>query len=65
MRKIVYNMFLIMLLFICTMSLVSCEAISSQNININSSEGNTGGQRMNDGPRANINQGTPENFKKR
>lgn len=32
MRKIVYNIFIIMLLFICSLSLTSCKAIEAQKI---------------------------------
>ncbi|WP_297426322.1 hypothetical protein [Clostridium sp.] len=59
MRKRVYGMFIIMLLYICSLSLVSCEAITAQNININSAGGANGrlgingGQRMNGGSRLN------------
>ncbi|MVX63183.1 hypothetical protein GKZ28_05655 [Clostridium chromiireducens] len=56
MRKIVYSMFTIMSLFISSISLVSCEAITAQNININSVGG------MNGGPRGNGNQGNNGNF---
>ncbi|OPJ57328.1 hypothetical protein [Clostridium chromiireducens] len=56
MRKIVYSMFTIMSLFISSISLVSCEAITAQNININSGGG------MNGGPRGNGNQGNNGNF---
>ena len=48
MRKIVYKMFIIMLLFIWSMLLVSCEAITAQNItNTGSTPGMNGDQRMN------------------
>jgi len=51
MRKIVYSMFIIMILFICSMSLVSCEAITAQNItNTDAAPGMNGGQRMNGSP---------------
>ncbi|EKQ58298.1 MULTISPECIES: hypothetical protein [unclassified Clostridium] len=53
MRKRVYSIFIIMLLYICSLELVSCEAITAQNININSAGGANGGQRMNGGPRPN------------
>lgn len=49
MRKIIYSMFIIMLLFIWTMLLVSCDAITAQNININSAVDMNGGPRMNGG----------------
>jgi len=50
MRKILYSMFIIMILFICSMSLVSCEAITAQNItNTDAAPGMNGGQRMNGG----------------
>ena len=62
MRKIVFNMFIIMILFICIMSLVSCKSISAQNININTAGGNNGGgQMMNNGPMVNVNQDTSKN----
>ena len=52
MRKIVYNIFIIMLLFIWSMLLVSCEAITAQNITNtgSSTPGMNGDQRMNGGP---------------
>ena len=51
MRKIVYKMFIIILLFIWSMLLVSCEAITAQNItNTGSTPGMNGGQKMNGGP---------------
>ena len=69
MRKILYNMFIIMLLFTFSMSLVSCEAITAQNINIDSASGMNGGSGMkgnpgghgvpNGGPGKNGNQGMP------
>ena len=64
MQKIVYNIFIIILLFICSMSLVSCDAITAQNINADSTpvmngvpgmNGNPGG--MHGGPGMNGNQG--------
>lgn len=39
MGKIVYSMFIITLLFIWSMLLISCDAITAQNININSAGG--------------------------
>ena len=48
MRKILHTMFIIMLLFICTMLFVSCEAITAQNIT------NTGSD-----PQINIGQNAP------
>jgi hypothetical protein len=51
MRKIVYKMFIIMVLFIWSMLLVSCEAITAQNItNTGSTPGMNGGQKMNGSP---------------
>lgn len=47
MRKIVYSMFIIISLFISSVSLVSCEAITAQNINMNSVAGINGGKRTN------------------
>ena len=45
MRKILYNIFIIMLLFICSMLFVSCEAITAQNItNTGSTPGMNGNQ---------------------
>ena len=47
MRKIVYSMFVIMLLFICSFGLVSCEAITAQNItNTQSNPGANGNPGM-------------------
>ena len=58
MRKIVYKMFIIMLLFIWSMLLVSCEAITAQNITkTDSTPGMNGDQRMNGGPGKDGNQG--------
>lgn len=49
MRKIVYSIFIVITLFICSMSLTSCEAIMAQNItNTGSSQGMNGGGGMND-----------------
>ena len=52
MRKIVYKMFIIMVLFIWSMLLVSCEAITAQNITNtgSSTPGMNGDQRMNGDP---------------
>ena len=55
MRKIFYTMLIIILLFICSMILVSCEAITAQNINNTGSDpqiniGPNGTSRMNGGP---------------
>jgi len=57
MRKIVYSMFISMILFICSMSLISCDAITAQNININSAGGMNGGPVMNSKSRSNGNPG--------
>lgn len=56
MRKILSTIFIIMLL-ICSMSLISCEAIKSQNINVDSLSG------MNRAPRIQKDPGTSENSK--
>lgn len=50
MRKILSNIFIIMLLT-CSMSLISCEAIKAQNINADSFSGMKGGTGMVGGPR--------------
>jgi hypothetical protein len=50
MRKIISNIFIIILLFICSTSLISCEAITAQNINIDSASGMKGGTGMMGGP---------------
>ena len=55
MRKIFYTMLIIMLLFVCSMLLVSCEAITAQNITNTGSDpliniGQSGTSRMNGGP---------------
>lgn len=49
MRKIIYNIFIIMLLFISSIALISCDAITAQNIK------NTGSTPVNDGPGKNGN----------
>lgn len=68
MRKIVYSMFIIMILFICSISLVSCEAITAQNITNTDTVPriNGGGQRMNSSPGMNFNKvyAHPEIIKK-
>ena len=67
MRKIVYSMFIIMILFICSISLVSCEAITAQNItNTDTAPRINGGQRMNGSPGMNSNKvyAHPEIIKK-
>jgi hypothetical protein len=68
MRKIVYSMFIIMILFIWSMLLVSCKAIIAQNINIDSAGGMNGGPGrngnlgMNGSPRMNGKTSNNENF---
>ncbi|AWI05841.1 hypothetical protein [Clostridium drakei] len=50
MRKIVYRIFIIAALFVCSMSLTSCKAITAQNItNMGSGQGMNGGG-INGGP---------------
>jgi hypothetical protein len=60
MQKIVYTIFIIMLFVTCSMFFVSCEAITAQNININSNSGVNGfpwmgrlGVNYGQGPRMN------------
>lgn len=56
MRKIVYTMFIIMLLFSCSILLVSCEAITAQNItNTGSTLGKNGGLGIHDNFKENRN----------
>ncbi|AKA67736.1 hypothetical protein [Clostridium scatologenes] len=55
MRKIVYSIFIVITLFICSMSLTSCEAITAQNItNTGSGQGMNGGGGMNDNKMSNV-----------
>lgn len=50
MRKMIYKIFIIMMLTICSMSLISCKAITAQNItNTGSGQGMNGGGGMNGG----------------
>jgi hypothetical protein len=57
MRKILYSIFIITLLFIWSIILISCDAITAQNININSAGGMNGGTGINGGPDGNGNSG--------
>ncbi|MBV7271499.1 hypothetical protein I6U48_01015 [Clostridium sp. PL3] len=57
MRKMIYKIFIIMVLAICSMSLSSCTAITAQNIThtgsgqgMNGNRGMNGGGGMNGGP---------------
>ena len=56
MRKVVYSLFIITILFACSTSLTSCKAITAQNItNTASNQGMNGGGGMNGGPGMNGN----------
>lgn len=66
MRKVVYSIFMVAVLFVCSMSLTSCEAITSQNITNTGSHGmnggGMGGPGMNGGQRMNGNGRDNGNF---
>lgn len=62
MRKMLSNIFIIMLL-ICSMSLISCEAIKAQNINVDSFSGMNGGTGIIGDPRMQKGTDTTENTK--
>lgn len=70
MRKIIYNMFIIVMLLICSISLTSCNAITAQKITIPSSNpgmngggGMKGGQGMHGGPDMNGGPGMDGNMR--
>ena len=50
MKKVIYSIVIIMLLFIWSVVLISCQAITAQNININPADGFKINQGMNGGP---------------